>query len=147
MDRRTLIKNIGFVVFYTFCLNSKADAGEVKCQACGMSINDHGRNHIFLRSNSQNKSLHACSPSCAKKMRKYDSSYSEVQVVDFNHPEKIINGDEAYFLIRSSKIKSDMGENVMAPYAAAFATEEEADAAQKKYGDGVVVKGADNAFK
>ena len=80
-------------------------------------------------------------------MRKYDSSYSQVQVIDFNHPDKIIQGDKAYFLIQSSKIRPDMGENVMAPYAGAFGSKEEADAAQKKYGDGVVVKGADNAFK
>lgn len=147
MNRRAIIKNIGIVVFCSLIVNSIAVASEFKCQVCGMSIKEHGRNHILLRNGTQKKSLHVCSASCAKKMRKYDSSYSDVQVTNFNHPEKMLQGDKAYFLIQSSKIKSDMGENVMAPYAAAFSTKEEADAAQKKYGDGVVLKGADNAFK
>lgn len=148
MNRRDLIKGIGIcAVFVTFLKGIAAQAAELKCDVCGMQISEHGRNHVILKSISGKKSQHVCSPICARKLRKYDADYAKAEVTDFNHTEKMLQGDKAYFLIQSSKIKSDMGENVMAPYAAAFSTKEEADVAQKKYGDGVVVKGADNAFK
>ena len=147
MNRRNLIKGISASLALSFFFSPLANASELKCEVCGMPIGLHGRNRIVLLEPTGKKPLHVCSPTCARKMRKYDANYSKAEVTDFNRPEKMLQGDRAYFLIQSSKIKSGMGENVMSPYAAAFSTKEEADAAQKKYGDGVVVKGADNAFK
>ncbi len=137
---------ISLLIGFFLCLSSWA--AELKCDVCGMPIHDHGRNHVVLSGDSSDlKPMHVCSPACAKKVRKHDAKYSKAEVTDFNHPDKTIPGDKAYFLIQSSKIKSDMGADVMAPFAAAFATKEEAEAAKAKYGDGVVVQGAENAFK
>ena len=133
-----------FGIFFSFSIN----AADFKCEVCGMKISEHGRNHIVLTSsNSSDKPMHVCSPGCAHKLQKHANQYNKAEVTDFNHVEKMLSGDKSYFLIQSSNIKSDMGPNVMAPYAAAFSSKEEAEAAKKKYGDGTVVLGSDNAFK
>ena len=90
---------------------------------------------------------HVCSLSCTKKTLKHDSSYNEIEVPDFNHPEKNLPGESAFFLIKSERIRNDLGDKVMGPYFGAFSTQVEADAAQKKYGDGTVVKGMQDAIK
>lgn len=144
-------KRFGVILILGISFSFFVQAADFKCDICGMPINEHGRNHIILRSSSPNndtdKPMHVCSPSCAHKLQKHAVQYCKAEVTDFNHPDKILSGDVAYFLIQSSKIKSDMGANVMAPYAAAFSTKEEAEAAKKRYGDGIVVQGSANAFK
>lgn len=148
MVRRTALKGFCTALVFGLFFSPMTQAAELKCDVCGMPIRENGRNLIVLRNNSQNtKSMHSCSPICAHKLQKYSPEYNKVEVRNFNHTGEVLSGDKAYFLIQSAKIKSDMGENVMAPYAAAFNTKEEAEAAQKKYGDGVIVKGAINAFK
>ena len=124
-----------------------AGAGELHCGVCGMTLPENAKNHIILKSKGKKEPLHVCSPSCAHKAKKYDPSLTEADVVDFDHPGKSLDGNKAFFLIKSEKIKTDMGEMAMAPYAAAFGTKEEALAAQKKYGDGKVVQGLKEAFK
>ena len=58
-----------------------------------------------------------------------------------------VDGGQSYFLIRSEKIRQDLGPMAMPPFAAAFSSENEAREAQEKYSDGTVVKGFGNATK
>lgn len=139
-------RGLGLLAGMLFCF--AAFAKTLTCDVCGMYVAEHARNHVaFHTSSTADKAMHVCSPSCAHKFRKHSPNYSQVEVTNFNHPEKTLDGSKAFFLIQSSKIKADMGENVMAPYAAAFVSQEEADAAKVKYGDGVVVQGSESAFK
>lgn len=128
-------------------LASLTNAADLSCGVCGMSIPAGAKNHIVLKSSQAKTTLHVCSPTCARKAKKHDSTLAEAEVADFNHPGTSLPGSKAFFLIKSDKIKGDMGEMAMAPYAAAFATQEEALAAQKKYGDGKVVQGLEAALK
>ncbi|HAZ14661.1 MAG: hypothetical protein A2X86_06235 [Bdellovibrionales bacterium GWA2_49_15] len=118
------------------------------CSVCGMPVAESAKNHLMLQSESATKApMHVCALSCLKKVVKHDSSYKKIEVADFNHPEKLLPGDKAFFLLKSTKIKSDIGENVMPPYFGAFATEDEAKTAQAKYGEGLIVQGVENAIK
>ena len=121
-------------------------AAELKCAVCGMPISDHAKNHILMNGNDK-APMHVCSLSCVKKTLKHDSNYTKVEVADFNDPEKMISADAAFFLIKSENIKSDLGDKVMGPYFGAFSSQAEATAAQKKYGDGSVIQGIQNAIK
>lgn len=126
----------------------QAVAAGMSCAVCGMDLTEQARNHILLSGKSATKSpLHTCSLACTKKALKNDAGLDVIEVRDFNHPEKTVSGDLAFFLIKSEKIKSDLGDMVMGPYFAAFSTKAEAEAAQKKYGDGTVVLGIKNAIK
>jgi len=139
------MKGLVSILVVVFCVFARGDS--LKCSACNMTIPDKARNHIILTSEDASKPpLHVCSLSCALKARKYDSKYSKVKVVDFNRPEELISGDRAYFLLKSSKIKGDLGELAMPPYFGAFEKESEVQAAIKKYGDGVVVQGFEKAI-
>ncbi len=121
-------------------------AEELKCAVCGMPLSEHAKNHIILKGTDKIP-MHVCSLSCVKKTLKHDSNYGEIEVPDFNHPEKMLSGDSAFFLIKSEKIRSDLGDKVMGPYFGSFSSHADADAAQKKYGDGSVVHGIQNAIK
>ncbi|MEK6623322.1 MAG: nitrous oxide reductase accessory protein NosL [Bdellovibrionota bacterium] len=135
-----------FFGFFLFACSALA-AGTV-CSVCGMPLAEHAKNRIVVQTETASKEpLHMCALSCLKKTIKHDPRYTKIQVADFNHPDKLIAGDKAFFLLKSTKIKTDIGENVMAPYFGAFATEEEAQTAQKKYGEGVVLQGVENALK
>lgn len=123
-------------------------AAEIHCDICGMTIPERARNHVVLKSAEPNaKVMHLCSLSCVRKARKHDPKLSKAEIADFNRPEAMLPGDKAFFLIQSQKIKADMGEMAMAPYVVGFRTKQEAEAAKAKYGDGIVVEGAENAFK
>lgn len=139
-------------------LSSALWAADTKCSVCGMKIAEISRNHIILMNESlqkeaqkeaqketQKEILHVCSLSCVHKVRKHDTRYSNASVADFNHPESYIDADQAFFLIQSKKIKADLDATVMPPYFGAFKTLEEAQAALKKYGDGQIVQGLNNA--
>jgi len=143
INRRSFIS---LAAMFSIFLSIKSFALELKCAVCGMPLEDHSKNHITLKGKDK-ATMHVCSLSCTKKAMKHDSGLNEVEVVDFNHAEKTLKGDSAFFLIKSEKIKSDLGDKVMGPYFGAFATQTEADTAQKKYGDGVVVVGIQNAIK
>ena len=138
---------LGFL-FSTLTYPPAVFAEAMKCAVCGMNLEEHARNHIQLsrKSDSQQR-MHVCSLACAKKALKHDAGYDVVEVQDFNHPEKTLSGDSAFFLIKSEKIRSDLGDMVMSPYFGAYASKAEADNAQKKYGDGTVVEGIKNALK
>lgn len=121
---------------------------DIKCDVCHMTIPQNARHHIILKNDNPAKTpLHICSLSCVLKARKFDSKYSKIDIADFNHPEKFLNGETAFFLIKSSKIKSDLGEMAMPPYLAAFATKEEAKSVHTKYGDGEVTQGFESVLK
>lgn len=123
-------------------------AAETNCDICGMKIPGRARNHmVLMKSEPGEKSLHVCSLGCARKARKHDPKFTRAEIADFHRPESMLAGDKAYLLIRSEKIKADMGEMAMAPYVAGFRTKKEAEAARAKYGDGVVVEGVENLFK
>jgi len=143
------IKRLSVALFaglITFAMN--VSAAGFRCDICGMTIPDRARNHVTLTSaESEAKQLHVCSLSCVKKARKHDPKLSKAEIADFHHPETMLSGDRAFFLIQSQKIKADMGEMAMSPYVAGFKTKKEAEAAKAKYGDGVVVQGTENAFK
>lgn len=148
MSWLTAVKRFCISITFGIIFSLLAHAADLKCDVCGMPISEHGCNLVTLSSSAAgDKPMHVCSPTCAHKLQKHAPQYSKAEVTDFNHTEKVLTGDKAYFLMQSSKIKSEMGPNVMAPYAAAFATKEEAEAAKAKYGDGVVVQGSDDAFK
>lgn len=121
-------------------------AADTRCDICGMAIPDHARNHLILKS-THAKEFHTCSLSCVRKAKRHDPTLSQAEVVDFNHPEKWLSGEKAFFLIQSEKIKVDLGEMAMPPYIAAFRTQKEAEAARVKYGEGRVVQGLENALK
>ena len=108
MNRRNLIKGISASLAFIFFVSPLANASALKCDVCGMPIGLHGRNHIVLLETSGKKTLHVCSPICARKIRKYDATYSKVEVTDFNHPENKLQGNKAYFLIQSSKSSGRM---------------------------------------
>ena len=142
-------KKITRIFLILFCIQAfviSVFAAELKCAVCGMPLGEYSKNHIILKAKGK-EPMHVCSLSCAKKMLKHDPSYVEVLVRDFNHPEKTLSGEAAFFLVRSEKIKNDLGDNVMGPYFGSFSSEAEANAAQKKYGEGNVVKGIQNAIK
>lgn len=124
-------------------------ATEMHCDICGMIIPDKAKNHIVLKKeNDKNaKVYHVCSKICLVTAKKNNPDHKKIEMVDFNHPEKFINGEKAFVLKGSEKIKADIGEMAMAPYLGAFSTKKEAEAAQKKYGDGHVVEGVENALK
>ena len=136
----TLLSNLAMPV-------SIVRAADITCAVCGMNIPEHARHHIILKRDGSGKpSLHVCSPSCARKAKKHDH-YSAGEIIDFNHPDKFLSVSQAYFLTKSENIKKGMGDSAMPPYLAAFATKEEAEVAQKRFGDGIVVQGFDNALK
>ena len=135
-----------FPLFIGFLITLSSIAAGLKCEICGMLIEENGRNHIHLEHESK-PGLHVCSPTCASKARKYDAKFNKSEVRNFNKPEQVLVGEQAFFLAKSEKIKADMGKLAMAPYLAAFATKTKAEAAQKKYGDGQVVEGLENALK
>ncbi len=123
-------------------------AADVDCDVCGMIIKDKVSNHFILKKATvTEKALNACSIPCVTKAKKSSAHYTKVEVSDFNHPGKFLDGDKAFFLIKSKNLKKDLGDMVMPPHVVACATKEEAAAAQKKYGDGKVVQGFDNVLK
>ncbi len=136
------------LLFVALGLSFSTWAADFKCSVCSMKIPEHAKNHILLRNQDPHLSpLHVCSIFCAKKAKKYDPKYSKAEVTDFNHPDKTLSAEKAFFLKKSEKIKADLGELAMSPYWGAFSTKAEAQAAQKKYGDGEVVLGFEEALK
>ncbi|MBI2521874.1 MAG: hypothetical protein HYV97_15770 [Bdellovibrio sp.] len=142
-----MYKITAFLLGISVIACSAMAAGRV-CSVCGMPLAEHAKNLFVLQTEPAAKEpLHVCAISCLKKAVKHDPRYKKIEVADFNHPEKLLAGDKAFFLLKSTKIKADIGENVMAPYFGAFATEAEALEAQKKYGEGVILQGVENAIK
>ncbi|MEK6704174.1 MAG: hypothetical protein AABZ06_00125 [Bdellovibrionota bacterium] len=137
------MKKMCFLIM--FCLLNTVSisfAGDHKCGVCNMKIGEQSKHHVVLSDEAGSKApLHVCSLSCVNKARKHDSGYSKSQVSDFNNPEKLLPGEDAFFLMKSEKIKQDLDDMAMPPFFGAFKTKAEADAAKKKYGDGVIVKG------
>lgn len=119
--------------------SDRLSASEFKCGVCNMMIHEDAPNHIILRhEDSKKEPLHLCSLPCVLKAEKYDSHYSKFEFVDFDHRDKKVSGDRAFFLKGSKKIKEQLGDMVMPPYFAAFDSQTQAEAAQKKYGGWVV---------
>lgn len=119
-----------------------------KCAICNMPLEKHAKNDISALSRDPTKpAMHLCSLPCLKKLLNHDPSYQTIEVADFNHPDRRIPGDKAFFLIKSEKIKSDITGPVMGPYFGAFASREDAETAKKKYSEGLVVEGISNAIK
>lgn len=146
LSMNTFLK--GFLFMVLSFSSGLVFASEIKCGICSMKISEQSRNHIILKSEISGKEpLHVCSLSCVHKARKYDAKYTKSEVSDFNHPEKFLPGEKAFFLVQSKKIKTDLGAMAMVPYFGAFDKKEEADSAQKKYGDGIVVQGIENALE
>ncbi|MCM2279876.1 MAG: nitrous oxide reductase accessory protein NosL [Oligoflexia bacterium] len=136
------------LVISLLMLSSVALAAQLHCDVCGMTIPEKARHYIMLKAPAgAPKPLHVCSASCLKKAKKGEPKYTQADFADFNHPEKFVSGDKAFFLIKSSKIKADLGEMAMPPYIGAFSTKAEAEAAKAKYGDGEVVQGLESALK
>ena len=132
---------------FLICLFSSvlAVATNFTCDVCGMTVPN--RTEIVLKDPTPGaKALHVCSLSCFRKARKL-KEYFSADVANFNHPDKLLPADNAYFLIKSEKIKPDLGELAMPPYFGAFATKKDADAAQVRYGYGQVVQGLNEAIK
>lgn len=138
---------LSFVIF--LMLTGLAFTAQTRnCDVCGMMIAEKAKNHIVLKNEDSNKkSLHVCSFGCLRKGQKYDSKYRKIEVSNFNQPDQFLPADKAFFLIKSEKIKPDLGNFVMPPYFGAFKTQKEAVAAKEKYGDGAVVEGIENAMK
>lgn len=145
--KRTSFALLSFVIF--LMLTGLAFAAQTRnCDVCGMIIPEKARNHVVLKNEDSNKkSLHVCSFGCVQKGQKYDSKYKIIEVANFNQPDQFLDADQAFFLIKSKKIKPDLGNFVMPPYFGAFKTQKEAEAAKEKYGDGAVVEGIENAMK
>lgn len=142
--RRAIRGLVSLAVLTTAFFNISL-AENFKCNICGMDIQESAKNHIVLATESQEKKLHVCALSCVKKAKKHDHSLKNVKVANFNKPSELLDADQAYFLIGSKKIKSDLGD-VMGPYFGAFKSKEEANQAKEKYGDGQVVKGIQEAM-
>ncbi len=129
--------------FYTTALPA-----ETHCNVCSMKILENSRQHFLVRDESLGKEpLHICSVTCLHKIKQFNSKISNIEVAQFNEPLKFLKADKAFFLVKSEKIKDDAGSMVMPPIAAAFTTQKEAQAAQKKYGDGTIILGLENALK
>jgi len=123
-------------------------AADINCDVCGMKIEQRGRNHMLLKHvQTDKKTLNVCSIPCLLKARKHDSQYTKVEIINFNNPEKFLAGDKAFFLVKSKKIKAALGDMVMPPHVVALSTKKEADAVLKKYPDGTIVQGFENALK
>lgn len=123
-------------------------AAEMRCDVCGMSIPEHAKNHIVLETPVKGgKMMHVCSVSCLKKGMKHNPDMKKTEFANFNKPDQFLDGDRAFFLKGSDKIKSDIGEMAMPPYLGAYETKKDADAARAKYGEGSVVQGVENALK
>ncbi len=138
----------GVFIVGILSLSISALAADLHCSICSMKIPQSSKNHLVLKNLDPKKpSLHACSLSCATKARKYDPKYAQIEVSNFNHPDEFLSGEKAFFLMKSEKIQADLGPMAMLPYFGAFSTKAEAEAAQKKYGDGVIVQGFEGALK
>ena len=145
------MKNRKILVFSlllaAFCLNISF-AADINCDVCGMKIEQKGRNHMLLKHDeADKKTLNVCSIPCLLKARKHDSQYTKVEMINFNNPEKFLAGDKAFFLVKSKKIKADLGDMVMPPHIVALSTKKETDAVLKKYDDGTIVQGFENVLK
>ncbi|MBI2608767.1 MAG: hypothetical protein HYW47_04110 [Deltaproteobacteria bacterium] len=139
-----------FFLILTSCmlLSLSIWAVDIDCDVCGMVIKDKAPNHFILKKAvASEKALNACSIPCVKKAKKSSAQYTKIEVPDFNHPGKFLDGEKAFFLIKSKNVKKDLGDMVMPPHVVAFTTKEEALASQKKYGDGEVVQGLEKALK
>lgn len=142
------MKKILFVSLIMVFLSHASFALDIACDVCGMEIKENASNHFILKKEKEDKeALHVCSIPCVIKGKKNSPQFSRVEVSDFNQPGKFLDGNQAFFLVRSKSIKKDLGDMVMPPYVAAFSTKKEATVAQKKYGDGMIVKGFDNVLK
>ena len=131
-----------------FILHPPIWTANLNCDVCGMTLSENAKNHIVLKNEAVEKNtLHVCSFTCFLKAKKNAPKYSKVEISDFNNPGKFLDADKAFFLVKSAKIKKDLGELVMPPYFGAFATKQLAETAKAKYGDGIVVRGIDNAAK
>lgn len=139
----TLTLTVVFSVL-AFLITTSVIAADLKCGICGMKIPENAKNHIILKHDSQ--TLHICSPVCALKAKKYDSKFTQADIADFNHPEHMLSGTKVSCLVKSEKIKEDIGSLAMAPHLACFVSKNEAEVAQKKYGDGTVIEGFENAL-
>ncbi len=140
-EKRGVMKKL--FVFALMFLSLSSWAKGIDCNICGMLIEDNAPNHFIL---TEKEPVHACSIPCVNKAKKGVPT-AKIQISDFNHREKLLDGSRSFFLIGSKNIKKDMGDMVMPPYVAAFSTKVEAVAAQKKYGDGRVVEGIDAVLK
>jgi hypothetical protein len=144
---RIFFKMFGLTSVTLLIFQLCAWAADFSCDACGMKIAAQARNHVALKMESQEtKTMHFCSLSCLKKAQKHLPA-GKVELSDFNHPERLIPAEKAFYLVNSEKIKAEMGDMVMPPYVGVFATRPEADAAQKKLGDGSIVQGLENVLK
>ena len=133
------------ILLWILC--ASALASETACDVCSMKISENSRQHFLVQAPAlAKKPLHVCSVIC---LRKINTSLkpSTIEVSEFNHPQKFLKADKAFFLVKSEKIKGDAGPLAMPPIVAAFATKKEAESAQKKYGDGHIVLGLENALQ
>ncbi len=122
-------------------------AAETSCHVCSMKILDTSRQHFLVQETAGKEPLHVCSVTCLHKFKKFNPKISNIEISNFNDPSKFLKADKTFFLVKSEKIKEDMGSMAMPPIAAAFATKKEAETAQKKYGDGTIVLGLEEALK
>src|SRR3989344_6762635 len=108
MLRKTFFLSALFSLLCGFML--QATASTVRCNACGMDIAEESRNHFLLSFLDTSKPAHhVCSLACLKKIQTYNSNYSKIEISDFNSPKKFLNADEAFFLMKSEKIKKTLG--------------------------------------
>ncbi|MBI3017167.1 MAG: nitrous oxide reductase accessory protein NosL [Deltaproteobacteria bacterium] len=146
-----MIKKISLIssfIILTICFYTTVFTAETRCNVCSMNISQNSRQHFVVQEESLGKEpFHVCSVICLRKLKQFNSKLSNIEVALFNDPLKFIKSEKAFFLVKSEKIKADAGPMAMPPIAAAFATKKEADTAQKKYGDGTVVLGFENALQ
>ena len=99
------MKKIFLISFLAIFLSSVGWAKDLDCQVCGMKIGEKAPNHFVLKKEKGSDSLHVCSIPCVQKGRKNAPGYIKTEVSDFNHPGKLLDGNRAFFLVKSKNIK------------------------------------------
>ncbi len=123
-------------------------AADLHCDVCSMKILESSSQHFLIKAaSSEKKPLHVCSVTCLHKMKSTNSELGKVEITSFKSPQRGLPAEKAFFLVKSENVKKDVDSMTMPPLIAAFSTKKEAEDAQKKYGDGIVVSGIENVLK
>ena len=130
-----------FFGFFLFACSALA-AGTV-CSVCGMPLAEHAKIGL-VQTETASKNLYIC-PFLSQKTIKHDPRYTKIQVADFNHPDKLIAGDKAFFLLKHKKSRQTL-EKTMAPYFGALPQKKRPDSPKEIWGR-VVIQGVENALK
>lgn len=130
----------GFIIplFLLFGLFSAPNlfAVQPECPVCGMTFKPLAKTAFLTKI--QDKPRHLCSFACAAKTA--DKAHGvKFEVADFNRA-KMVDADNAYFLIRSKNLLKELDFD-MPPTVVAFASEKEAKEKAAKLGDGEVIHG------